>query len=171
VSIISYGLSLALGVLFSAAALDKVIHFQEHLDKVKDYQLIKHPQLLLSLSALLLMLEVFVAVSFLAGWATTLILLTAAALQVVYMGFISISLLRGNRRIACGCGGLLNSSVLSWWLIVRNGFFLLAILAIHVFKGTRISESSDVGFIFIAALTIFFFLIMQNMIRTETERA
>ncbi|XXM71954.1 MauE/DoxX family redox-associated membrane protein [Lysinibacillus sphaericus] len=170
-SFISYGISVALGVLFGTAAIDKSIHFRDHLDKVKKYQIIKHHVLLVISTAVILVLEALAAVSFLTGWTPLPVLMAAAALQAVYIVFISINLIKGNKRIACGCGGLLNSSVLSWWLIVRNGFFILCILAVHFFRGAEVSTSGDEGFIFIAALTVFFFLIMQNMIRTETERS
>jgi uncharacterized membrane protein len=50
----------------------------------------------------------------------------ALALLALYGGAIAVNLLRGNRRIDCGCGGA--GQGLSWFLVLRN--LLLAALAI-----------------------------------------
>ena len=44
--------------------------------------------------------------------------LLAGALLALYGGAIALNLLRGNRRIDCGCGGA--GQGLSWFLVVRN---------------------------------------------------
>lgn len=169
-SIISQGISIALGVLFMTAAVDKMLHLPSHLNKVKAYKVLKSDGLIAFLSTVLLILELVVAICFLLVWVNVIILTVAVCLQLVYMVFISYSLLKGNKRIDCGCGGVLGSTSLSWWLVVRNFIFIVSFLAIEWFDGTRVAGASDRDVIFFSIINLLFFTILQNMIRTESER-
>jgi Methylamine utilisation protein MauE len=170
VSIISQGLSLALGVLFITAALDKMLHFPSHLKKIKAYNVLKNDRAIAFLSTVLLILELIVSVCFLFVWVNILILTVAVSLQVMYLAIISYSLLTGNKEIDCGCGGVLGSTSLSWWLVGRNAVFIVAILAIEKFDDTRVAGTSDRDVIFFSIITFLFFTVMQNIIKTESER-
>ncbi|MFI8577853.1 MauE/DoxX family redox-associated membrane protein [Rossellomorea aquimaris] len=169
-SIISQGISLALGVLFVTAALDKMIHYRSHLHKVKAYKVLQNDGAIAAFSTVLILLELIVAVCFLFVWVNVIILTAAVSLQVIYMAFITYSLLKGNKRIDCGCGGVLGSTSLSWWLVGRNSVFIVAILSIEMFDDTRVAGASDRDVIFFSIIIFLFFTILQNMIRTESER-
>ena len=113
----------ALGLLLLGAAWHKLRGWQVFPAIVDDYRLL--PGFLIRPAAMLLVpLEALLGSAWLlAPYPLRLAGLTAALLGL-YAAAIAINLLRGRRRIDCGCHVGLNHAAdagLSWWLVLRNG--------------------------------------------------
>lgn len=52
--------------------------------------------------------------------------LLTICLFIVFSGAMGINLARGRRDLSCHCGGALGDHRISWWLVGRNGLFLVA---------------------------------------------
>ena len=84
--------------------------------------------------------------------------LFAIALFIVFGAAIAINLLRGRRKISCGCFASEDEEEISWWLVARNaGLILIAMLAAGWFRAASPQALSglrrlDAVFVGLAAL-------------------
>ena len=113
----------ALGLLLLGAAWHKLRGWQVFPAIVSDYRLL--PGFLVRPAAMLLVpLEALLGSTWLLAPYQLLLSGLTAALLGLYAAAIGINLLRGRRRIDCGCYFGLSHAAdagLSWWLVLRNG--------------------------------------------------
>lgn len=116
--------ALSLSVLLLVAASHKLRAPQVFASQLADYQLTPRwaePALQWSLPVA----ELMAALGLLAPASRYLAALLAMALLMVYTSAIAINLMRGRRRIDCGCLGPALRQELSPWLLGRNALLLL----------------------------------------------
>lgn len=127
-----------LALLFLRAAWHKAGEFSGFTGFVADYRLL--PAALVVPAAAALVAAEFGALALLAVPATAAVgAMAAAGLLTLYAVAMAVNIMRGHRRIECGCGGA--PQMLSVALIVRNGL-LTADAALVVVGG---SGSLSVG--------------------------
>lgn len=113
-----------LGFILLSAAISKLMHPKRFRSGIQDYQLI--PAVLefkfiipTLLSFLIPLAEVLSGIG--------LIFLTLF-LFVLFTTAIVINLVRGRRDLSCHCSGALGNHSISWWLVGRNGIFIVGLL-------------------------------------------
>ncbi|WP_394558031.1 MauE/DoxX family redox-associated membrane protein [Priestia aryabhattai] len=94
---------------------------------------------------------------------------------------ILINVIRGNRNIDCGCGGILGDQQISWKIIIRN---LLFVCALSFLSAVDISYSSVDSLIlgneetfdsysflviFLAISTLFIFSTYTNLLKIKNK--
>jgi hypothetical protein len=98
-----YVLQLGLGVTFALAALPKLRGPRAFARTVGEYGLVPG-RAAVAIAPALLLLESFLAVSLLTGWAARIAVVVAAATLVGFAAAVAINLRRG-RIVSCGCFG------------------------------------------------------------------
>lgn len=128
--VVARSLGAALAVIFLAGAWQKFREFEEFRGNVEAYGLL--PSFML--------LPVTLAVPVIEGLAGLLLLSVSTRMIGLGLGVgllavvttaIVINLLRGNRDIDCGCGGLFShvgEQILGWGLVARNTVLLAGLL-------------------------------------------
>jgi uncharacterized membrane protein len=150
---ISWTVSLALALIFSASAAIKFADFSEFRGAVENYRIV--PEQLSLLAA------VIVPVSEL-GAAIGLLILrfhAAAAMLLIFLlaiftTAIAINMMRGRRYIDCGCFGPMLRQPLSSWLLVRNAGLMLIGAVIALPNYARVITALDVVTITLGASTL-----------------
>ncbi|MFH0998672.1 MAG: cation diffusion facilitator family transporter [Pseudomonadota bacterium] len=114
---------LILGGVFIYASWDKILHPAAFAEAVFNYQLL--PSQLINLMALVLpWLELILGVLLLSGIWTPGAVLGVNLLMITFLGALIINTARGL-NISCGCFSTeTTSSGLSWWVVLRDVFFL-----------------------------------------------
>ncbi|MEM7020922.1 MAG: MauE/DoxX family redox-associated membrane protein [Pseudomonadota bacterium] len=116
--------ALLLSYIFLSAAWHKWRDLETFRETLANYQLL--PTALLPIAAVLVPLAELVAgFGLLIPFAYPFAAVIATALMLMYLSAIGINLLRGRRRIDCGCGGPNQKQYLSEWLLLRNVILLL----------------------------------------------
>ena len=108
----------ALALLFAVSALQKLRAPAAFTHAVREYRLLP-ARLALPFAAVLIVLELVLAIGAFMGSATAV--LGIVALLLLYSVAIAINLWRGRVEIDCGCGGASQGRPLSLWLLGRNG--------------------------------------------------
>lgn len=112
-------LAVALALLFAGSARHKWRDGQIFRAQLAEYRLL--PRVAVGLVARLLMgSELAVSLALLLPQLRARALLAGAALLVLYAAAVAVNLLRGRRRIDCGCAGRAAQGI-SWWMVARNG--------------------------------------------------
>ncbi|GIO27417.1 MauE/DoxX family redox-associated membrane protein [Ornithinibacillus bavariensis] len=124
-------LSIIIVMIFLLTATDKIIHWNTHIDTIKNYRIVKD-SLIKPLTVLMIVAEYFICISLLLMRANYYNLLVFLLLIIVYTVAIVINLFRGNVNISCGCGSILESSNLNFWLVIRNAFLILVYLLVFI---------------------------------------
>ncbi|MBB6520945.1 MauE/DoxX family redox-associated membrane protein [Pseudoteredinibacter isoporae] len=114
--------------LFLTAGLAKFRHLAYSAEAIEAYQLTP-ANWSAALARVLAMLEVLLAVFLLIPGSRRFAVPVAALLLMTYALAIGINLLRGRKRLDCGCNGPEARQNISWWLFGRNLLFV-ALLAV-----------------------------------------
>ena len=139
---ISLLLTLAFAALFASAVAMKLRAPAIFVATLADYRLV--PRVLLrATGALVVALEVVVAIGLL--WPTTRSVsgVVGAGVMVLYGAAIAINLVRGRREIDCGCS--LRRRPIGRWMVVRNLVFATALLVIALPVAPRALSVGDVA--------------------------
>ena len=158
--------SIAIGLVFLVAGIDKLRHRALLPGVIANYRLLPTP--LVAPAALLLpLIELLVAAGLLAGNRPAAPL-AAIALLLVFAGAMAINIRRGRTAIDCGCGhsGLRQS--LGWGLVGRNLLFALA-LGLRLAAGTELAMA-DVVIGVVAGLASFLLMQMFTVINALPAR-
>ena len=115
-----------LGTLFLTSSFSKMRKMYVHVSIVQDYGLL--PQQLVPIFARTeVTIEFIISLCLLFGLFQTFTLFVVLALLIIYTTAITVNLIRGRKEISCGCGGLIGSHQLSWWLVLRNIIFMVPV--------------------------------------------
>lgn len=123
-------LRLFLGSLVFCSGITKVFQPQRAVQAVREYQIV--PAALQNrVSATILagglwMSELLAGLGLISGILLFPAALLTICLFIVFSGAMGINLARGRRDLSCHCGGALGDHRISWWLVGRNGLFLVA---------------------------------------------
>lgn len=91
---------------------------------VSGYQLLRE-NLARPAARLIPLVEIALALSLVVLPSTSLPLVAAMALWLVYGSAIAVNLLRGRTELDCGCGGIGADQTIHWGLVARNGVLAL----------------------------------------------
>jgi len=121
---------LLLGLILLSVAISKLVHRSEFRKGIEDYRII--PQMLNSKLALATVFSFCIPIAELvaglgpiSGLLLVPAIILAIALFVIFSGAILFNLVQGRTDLSCHCGGALGEHRISWWLIVRNTFFVV----------------------------------------------
>lgn len=115
---------LALGVIFLAASLDKIIHPQAFSEMIYNYQLLPHK--LINLAALILpWIELVLGLLLILGRALPGSVVLSNLLLLAFFGALMFNLARGL-NVHCGCFSTDPSGdPATWWYVARDSGFLV----------------------------------------------
>ena len=128
--LISEAIALGLAALLLYAAWHKAAFHEGFSAALDDYQLLPHA-IVGPAAWLLAGCEALLGLGWLIGSVQPHVALATAGLMTIYALAVAINLWRGRVHIDCGCGfGTDRSTLLSWWLVLRNVVFAgLALIA------------------------------------------
>jgi len=112
-------------LLWVASALHKLSNWQDYREQLRDYQIAPLP-LQAGLAILLVLVEVLLALAWLADARSPWVALASAFLLLCYGAAMAYNLMRGRDGIDCGCAAA--GQLIRWSLVVRN--LVLALLAL-----------------------------------------
>ena len=123
-------LRLFLGSLVFCSGITKVFQPQRAVQAVREYQIVpaalQNHVLATTLAGGLWMSELLAGLGLISGILLFPAALLTICLFIVFSGAMGINLARGRRDLSCHCGGALGDHRISWWLVGRNGLFLVA---------------------------------------------
>ncbi|GAA6150663.1 MauE/DoxX family redox-associated membrane protein [Pseudoteredinibacter isoporae] len=114
--------------LFLTAGLAKWRHAAYTAESITAYQLTPE-NWSASLAKCLAAVEIVLALALLIPMTRSAAVLVAAVLLLMYAFAMGINLLRGRKRLDCGCNGPDARQDISWWLIARNLVFVTLLVA------------------------------------------
>jgi uncharacterized membrane protein YphA (DoxX/SURF4 family) len=124
---------LLLGLILLSVGISKLRNPTSFRRGIQDYRLFSpalEAKLRLShvLSFALPLAELLVGVGLVSGLVFIPTAILALLLFVTFSGAMLINLIRGRRDLSCHCAGALGDHHISWWLIGRNGVFIVCLL-------------------------------------------
>lgn len=123
-------LRLFLGSLVFCSGITKVFQPQRAVQAVREYQIVpaalQNRVSATTLAGGLWMSELLAGLGLISGILLFPAALLTICLFIVFSGAMGINLARGRRDLSCHCGGALGDHRISWWLVGRNGLFLVA---------------------------------------------
>ncbi|WP_313891180.1 MauE/DoxX family redox-associated membrane protein [Psychrobacillus sp.] len=117
--LISLSCRIIIGLIFFSSAISKFSNMIEHIVVVRKYQILP-PKAVKYFAYLDATIELIASLLILFGYRIELASLVILALVIVYTIAIIVNLIRGNRNMSCGCGGIIGDHNLSWLLPIRN---------------------------------------------------
>lgn len=153
-SILSTTLNYLLVSILILSVIDKIKNWNKNSTKMEAYRILDK-KLIKPFNLLFLVTEIYLSVNFIFMKADIWDIAIFIMLMGIYTLAISINLYRGNVRISCGCGGVLESNQLTSFLVYRN--LVLIIIAFVIFNEGQIEFSmfKDLNSLLLA-LTILF---------------
>lgn len=125
--------------MFILTASDKLLHWNKHTNVMKNYRILKDVFIIPSMMVMVL-LEFFICISLFFYGANLYNLIVFLSLISAYTTAIIINLYRGNTNISCGCGSFLESSNLSYKLVLRNLSLIVLFLFIFLNAEYKITQ-------------------------------
>lgn len=115
---------ITIGLLFLFSSLSKINTFSEHIVSIGKYGII--PQKYVKTFAYFgIPTELLTSLFLILGVYQKIFALISLLLLLLYTIAIIINLLRGNKDVTCGCGGILGNHKLTWMLPIRNFVLML----------------------------------------------
>ncbi|MEO8973319.1 MAG: MauE/DoxX family redox-associated membrane protein [Ktedonobacteraceae bacterium] len=126
-------LRLLLGVLLLSVGMSKFARLRQFQQGIQEYQVLPStPQSKRAFSMVLAtgipLAELLAGLGLLSGFWLVPAIVLAIALFVVFCIAITINLVRGRRDLSCHCGGAIGNHLISWWLVGRNGLFIIGLV-------------------------------------------
>lgn len=167
---------LSLGFIFLLSAGVKLRSPLTFARNVAEYEIV--PAIVARGSALMLIsLEVFLAIAFLTGWLTNVVLPVAITTLCLFFIAVTINLRRG-RRIACGCFGDISEQI-SLRTLARLSLLLATVLLLLILKETTEVQlpdltqmpldSSTLTYLMQTSLLAIFLILMANWFLNAPE--
>ncbi|MGO0058573.1 MauE/DoxX family redox-associated membrane protein [Brevibacillus fluminis] len=116
-------LRFSLGTILLSAGLGKIFKIDRHIVVVKAYKIVPDTWILWFVWAEVIA-EFVAGILLFTGYLREIPYILAASLFVMYSIAISMNLVRGQKDLDCGCGGVVGNHKLSWTLVMRNGIFV-----------------------------------------------
>jgi uncharacterized membrane protein YphA (DoxX/SURF4 family) len=127
--------STLVALVLLAAGTAKLANWREFIEVVRNYQLLPARASTL-MGYLLPITELIIGITLVFGLFTSLSLLIALSLFLMFGSAVAINLIRGRSDISCGCFGPGQGHKLTWNLVTRNAMLAgLAALAWLIFLG------------------------------------
>lgn len=116
---LGFACRILIGLVLMSSGFTKTDNWDHHINTIRGYRLL--PESLLKPAGFALAVsEVLLGSAMVLGVGLRAAGLATSVIMVLYGLAISVNLLRGNRNIECGCGGVLGAHKISWWLSARN---------------------------------------------------
>lgn len=131
-----YIVRLIIGFIFLSSAIDKVKNSESHALTISKYKIIPS-KLTRRFSLILGYCEFTLGVCLMTGVFQLQSMLIALTMLTVFNSAITLNLIKGNKNINCGCGGILGERKISWLLVLRNTVISILIILL-IFNRTDI---------------------------------
>ncbi|MBO0587576.1 MULTISPECIES: MauE/DoxX family redox-associated membrane protein [unclassified Sporosarcina] len=118
--------SLALVFLFSF--VDKILNKEKHLISFKAYRILTERLVYIGFY-LVLLFEVLIFCNLLLGRINIFTVVIFSSALLIFSIAVTKNIVLGNTDQSCGCGGILENSVLHWGIVFRN-FFLIMVISL-----------------------------------------
>lgn len=117
--------------MFLSAGMSKLRHQTYSQQALEAYQLV--PKSLTGfLNRSLASMELLLVPALILPLSQSMAVYVAALLLLVYAMAIAINLLRGRKRLDCGCNGPDSKQSISWWMVLRNLFMTMVLLMLPI---------------------------------------
>jgi len=117
--------------MFLSAGMSKLRHQDYSQQALEAYQLA--PKFLTGfLSRSLASAELLLVPALILPLSQSMAVYAAVLLLLVYAMAIAINLLRGRKRLDCGCNGPDSKQSISWWMVLRNLFMAMVLLMLPI---------------------------------------
>ncbi|MED5247480.1 MauE/DoxX family redox-associated membrane protein [Priestia sp. LL-8] len=114
-------------IIFFSSGIEKIKEIKKHEGAVSDFKVL--PSKIVPLfSRMDPILEIVISVGILLGFFLKINIFLCLILLLIYNIAIVINLLRGRYEISCGCGGVVGTHNLSWWLVTRNTLIMASLI-------------------------------------------
>jgi uncharacterized membrane protein YphA (DoxX/SURF4 family) len=134
---------LLIGTVLISYGISKVKHFEESIVTIEEYKII--PKFLIKPFAFInITLEILLGLHLYMGLFQEVASFLAILLLTVYITAIMINLIKGRVNISCGCGGILGSKGISWWLVLRNVSFIVVLIPLCFYSSGFVSIENNV---------------------------
>lgn len=107
-------------ILFFTSAIDKVKNFYSAQGKIRAYNLISNKKIINLIISFTVVFELYISAMIITNTISFLGTLLLICMLLSYNYAIFINIRRGNTKISCGCGGMLESENLSKNHLMRN---------------------------------------------------
>lgn len=162
---------LLLGLVFLGSAVPKLLDLARFRRVLASYALLPD-RTLRPLAIALPVVELALGAGFLGGWDSRLIGATADGLLILFVGAITVNLLRHN-AIDCGCGGWERPTRIGWHVVARDLIlaFLSTAIVFHppaslsmLLEQHRITASDLIAVAVCAELVVIVSSVMGNVV-------
>ena len=114
-------------LIFFSSGIEKIKEIKKHEGAVADFKIL--PSKFVPLfSRIDPILEIIISVCIFFSFFLKFNIFSCLILLVIYTIAIVINLLRGRYEISCGCGGVVGTHSLSWWLVGRNTLIMFSLI-------------------------------------------
>lgn len=134
---ISHIIASFVAILLLSSVVEKLLDWKKSMNKISDYKIIPK-KLNGAIFFIGTIVETYLGIKLVVNQFSLVDCLLYSTLLITYSGAIAINLYRGHIRISCGCGGVLESSELSWKHLLRN-FLLIMFGVISYFNKTSVN--------------------------------
>ena len=126
---------LLLGLILLSVGASKLVHPHRLRSGIQDYRLIPptlESKLALSkvLSFCISLAELVAGLGLISGLLLVPLAFLTVGLFILFSAAIGINLVRGRHDLSCHCGGSLGDHRISWWLVGRNGLFMVGLFVL-----------------------------------------
>ena len=106
-------LRIFIGAVLLGSAVGKALDYDGFIEVLKTYHVFP-PSMLLSVAGIVTGSELLLGLWILSGWHLMMSALAAAAMNVIYAAWMTVTLLRGLELSNCGCFGVFFPRPLTW---------------------------------------------------------
>lgn len=165
VEIASTTICYLLAFILILSVIDKVKNWQQTKVKISAYKILSN-NLIKPASIVFIALEIYLSVVFLFMYVKIIDILLFSLLMGIYTMAVIINIYRGNTRISCGCGGMLENDHLTVSLVFRNTTLILFSFVLFL-REEGAMNLTNYFFSFLLAWTILFVYGVVTEYRTQ----
>lgn len=172
--VVSLAIQIFLGTLLVYGGFEKLVALQKFEAVIHGYRIL--PTRLVRLVAVTLpVFETLSGLLLLSGFAPVIGVWVAVILLVTVTAAVIVNLVRGNVHINCGCGGLSETSTISWFIPCRNLILISAALMLLMSKQHReltlLDQATTAGFVLgLSGIYLAMNLLMSNSPLLKSHR-
>lgn len=128
-------------LLFLSTALVKTFNFNKHFILIGNYHLLR-PSLIYPFLILVIIIELYSSYFFMISELSLMNIMIVITLLLIYTFAILVNLIKGNKNINCGCGGVLENDSLNYGIVIRNiTLIIIIVTAFLIQKNMDVNQS------------------------------
>lgn len=157
-------------MLFLLTASDKILHFQKHIEGIKNYNLLNKKFIVPFLLATIIT-EFYISLTFLFYKVSLFNASLVISIIIIYSLGVIINLIRGNNNIPCSCGTILENDQLNSGIIIRNIVLIGIVIYVYFFREQHLNALTFWEFItayIYSILTLMLLVLLKQINRIKS---